>query len=254
MSLESAHAMLLAASKFGEGTVREFAKHVLEAWGDAPASLPRPERPRPLTNAEKCARRRMRAKGVEPPPRDTESDTAATPRDTANGVALVSGELARAPGDLSSSLSLSEKIQDSRLSLSLGGTGGTATPRDTESDTARHRHGVATRGTRVPASNATPYELEKFISLWAIDAQHPEWSRFLDHWRAQAGQRGVKLDWGAAWRNWVRRAPEFAPKQAGRPVQDISTVADRARAARQYDEEFAAAKERARARRAGGAG
>lgn len=28
--------------------------------------------------------------------------------------------------------------------------------------------------------------------------------RFRDHWIAQPGQRGVKLDWDATWRNWVR--------------------------------------------------
>jgi|ERR1700679_730383 len=30
-------------------------------------------------------------------------------------------------------------------------------------------------------------------------------SKFRDHWTAQPGQRGVKADWPATWRNWVRR-------------------------------------------------
>lgn len=29
---------------------------------------------------------------------------------------------------------------------------------------------------------------------------------FADHWKSQAGARGVKLDWKATWRNWCRRA------------------------------------------------
>ena len=29
--------------------------------------------------------------------------------------------------------------------------------------------------------------------------------QFKDHWIAQPGQRGVKADWLATWRNWVRR-------------------------------------------------
>jgi hypothetical protein len=29
--------------------------------------------------------------------------------------------------------------------------------------------------------------------------------RFVDHWIAQPGQKGVKLDWPATWRNWMRR-------------------------------------------------
>jgi len=28
---------------------------------------------------------------------------------------------------------------------------------------------------------------------------------FVDYWIAQPGQRGVKLDWEATWRNWMRR-------------------------------------------------
>jgi hypothetical protein len=30
-------------------------------------------------------------------------------------------------------------------------------------------------------------------------------AEFLDYWIAQPGQRGVKTDWPATWRNWVRR-------------------------------------------------
>jgi hypothetical protein len=28
---------------------------------------------------------------------------------------------------------------------------------------------------------------------------------FVDYWIAQPGQRGVKVDWEATWRNWMRR-------------------------------------------------
>jgi hypothetical protein len=34
--------------------------------------------------------------------------------------------------------------------------------------------------------------------------------KFKDYWIAQAGQKGVKLDWFATWRNWVRNT--IAPK------------------------------------------
>lgn len=36
-----------------------------------------------------------------------------------------------------------------------------------------------------------------------------EFNRFCDHWRAQPGQRGVKVDWNATWRNWVRKAADL---------------------------------------------
>ena len=42
---------------------------------------------------------------------------------------------------------------------------------------------------------------------------HPTqtFEKFRDYWIAQAGQKGVKLDWFATWRNWVRNTN--APKQ-----------------------------------------
>ena len=35
-----------------------------------------------------------------------------------------------------------------------------------------------------------------------------EWSKFCDYWSGCSGQKGVKLDWLATWRNWVRRVYE----------------------------------------------
>lgn len=37
-----------------------------------------------------------------------------------------------------------------------------------------------------------------------------EWPKFHDYWVAQPGQRGVKKDWLATWRNWLRKSKEFA--------------------------------------------
>ena len=37
-----------------------------------------------------------------------------------------------------------------------------------------------------------------------LDAQKT-FAEFKDHWIAQAGSKGVKTDWTATWRNWVRR-------------------------------------------------
>ena len=48
-----------------------------------------------------------------------------------------------------------------------------------------------------------------------------ELEKFRDYWAAQPGQKGVKTDWPATWRNWVRRATEAtaaagsAPGRAG---------------------------------------
>ncbi len=35
-----------------------------------------------------------------------------------------------------------------------------------------------------------------------------EADKFRDHWHQQPGQRGIKLDWDAAWRNWIRKASD----------------------------------------------
>jgi hypothetical protein len=40
------------------------------------------------------------------------------------------------------------------------------------------------------------------------------WAEFLDYWRGIPGQRGVKADWPATWRNRVR---DLLKRQAGQP-------------------------------------
>lgn len=35
-------------------------------------------------------------------------------------------------------------------------------------------------------------------------------AEFVDYWRAVPGAKGVKLDWPATWRNWIRRKGEQA--------------------------------------------
>lgn len=65
----------------------------------------------------------------------------------------------------------------------------------------------AKKGSRLPA-DWTPSEAEiafakeKGLEGKAIAETAFE---FRDYWAAQPGQKGVKLDWPATWRNWVRR-------------------------------------------------
>jgi len=40
---------------------------------------------------------------------------------------------------------------------------------------------------------------------------------FTDHFRAIPGQKGVMLDWSAAWRNWIRREAKFHKPGTARP-------------------------------------
>ena len=38
---------------------------------------------------------------------------------------------------------------------------------------------------------------------------HSIYDQFYDYWKAQPGSKGIKLDWFATWRNWVRRDKSF---------------------------------------------
>ena len=73
----------------------------------------------------------------------------------------------------------------------------------------------AKRGTRLPDDFPTDDEL-----LWATE-NHPgidhnlESAKFRDYWNGIPGQKGVKLDWPATWRNWVRNAVQFKGKANG---------------------------------------
>jgi len=54
------------------------------------------------------------------------------------------------------------------------------------------------------------WTLSKPLGDWAISQgltekqARDQADRFRDYWIAQPGQKGVKVDWGATWRNWVR--------------------------------------------------
>ena len=57
----------------------------------------------------------------------------------------------------------------------------------------------------------TDWRLPKSWGDWAIaegvpdQAARAEADRFRDYWLGVSGQKGVKLDWEATWRNWVRK-------------------------------------------------
>lgn len=43
--------------------------------------------------------------------------------------------------------------------------------------------------------------------------EQEEVERFRDYWTAKAGKDGVKLDWQATWRNWLRNTQSWKPRQ-----------------------------------------
>ena len=46
-----------------------------------------------------------------------------------------------------------------------------------------------------------------------------ELAKFRDYWKAAPGQRGVKLDWDATWRNWLRTAGKSPSPSNAKPIQ-----------------------------------
>lgn len=71
----------------------------------------------------------------------------------------------------------------------------------------------ARRGTRLPEDFAVTPEMRK----WAEEnvpqlAGARETEKFVNHFRSAPGQKGVKLDWVATWRNWMLTAAERLPR------------------------------------------
>jgi uncharacterized protein YdaU (DUF1376 family) len=78
------------------------------------------------------------------------------------------------------------------------------------------------RGTRLPADWVASEDQIQFCKTTRPDL-HPATvaDRFRDFWIAQPGAKGVKLDWDATWRNWVR-AEKASPGLPARPVASAS--------------------------------
>jgi uncharacterized protein YdaU (DUF1376 family) len=61
------------------------------------------------------------------------------------------------------------------------------------------------RGTRLPADWILTQENIEFWNKTRPDLNPIQTAcRFRDYWTAQPSSKGVKLDWDATWRNWVR--------------------------------------------------
>jgi hypothetical protein len=76
-----------------------------------------------------------------------------------------------------------------------------------------------TRGTRLPDDFSVSPEMVEWARTECPDVDGKrETERFGDYWRAISGAKGVKTDWPATWRNWMRRAQDNAPGTPGNAV------------------------------------
>ena len=74
------------------------------------------------------------------------------------------------------------------------------------------------RGSRIPDDWAPTAEQVAWALEKAPGLNIPEEAeKFRDHWQAKAGRDGVKLDWEATWRTWVRNALRFSAPRGGPP-------------------------------------
>lgn len=83
---------------------------------------------------------------------------------------------------------------------------------ETERETEKEKEKKTDRGSRLHIDMAMPEEWAVFCVQERPDLNILQtFLGFRDYWIAQPGQKGVKLDWSATWRNWVRN--QKAPKQ-----------------------------------------
>lgn len=74
----------------------------------------------------------------------------------------------------------------------------------------------SSRGSRLP----TDFTITEEMRAWA-QREYPavpidlETDKFRDYWQSQSGSRGVKLDWQATWRNWIRNANDYTQQRRG---------------------------------------
>lgn len=66
------------------------------------------------------------------------------------------------------------------------------------------------RGSRIPADFGISEPMREWAESKAIDLNiELETEKFVNYWQSASGQKGVKMDWVATWRNWMLNAMEY---------------------------------------------
>jgi hypothetical protein len=98
---------------------------------------------------------------------------------------------------------------------------------DTEADTDKKQN--SKRGSRLANDWVLPNEWEYWSNKERPDLNAMQVAdQFKDFWCAKPGKDGVKLDWAATWRNWVRnqKAPKINPADIVRVTVAPSNLPD----------------------------
>ncbi len=97
------------------------------------------------------------------------------------------------------------------------------------SDSQEKKEGVGgrARGARI-ATDWLPLDPDFEFAVGLIGGQRAgqEVPKFKDYWQARAGPGGVKLDWSATWRTWIRKAAENGQRngQAGSTMDAFDRI------------------------------
>jgi hypothetical protein len=101
---------------------------------------------------------------------------------------------------------------------------------ETETETTTSNEVVkerpATRGSRLSVTWMPSMASRSVIEKEAPNVDYKnEHATFVDYWIAQPGQKGVKSDWEATWRNWMRRKEGDLMGKASKPTPEQRAMA-----------------------------
>lgn len=81
--------------------------------------------------------------------------------------------------------------------------------KDLKKDSKRQNRGTRITPDWSPSDAERAFAKQEGFSDWEIQR---ETQKFRDYWTACAGAKGVKLDWTATWRQWIRNGADRAGK------------------------------------------
>ena len=129
---------------------------------------------------------------------------------------------------------ISERYQDDSLETERE----TEKERETEVEVKR-----GTKGSRLSADWVLPEDWESWARQERPDLNPQKvGEQFKDFWIAKAGAAGVKLDWQATWRNWVRNQRQERLNPADIAKVTVPSKVERDPALQKLDDDYKTAK------------
>jgi hypothetical protein len=101
----------------------------------------------------------------------------------------------------------------------------------------------ATKGSRLSTDFLLPEDWTEFCQTERPDLNPQKvFDGFKDYWVAKAGAQGVKLDWTATWRNWVRNQRQERLNPADIAKVTVPSSSQRDPALQKLDDDYKTAK------------